>query len=91
MKRILLSILAIFFPWIVLLIAGQPIAAIANLALQLTVIGTIPAAIWGLIAVKKLCHPPENAPIVTLNDEDNSQQLPIPQPSQNLPKEKKET
>ena len=54
MKRILLSILAILFPWIVILLEGRFIAAMACLALQLTFIGWIPASIWALKAAKRV-------------------------------------
>lgn len=61
MKRILLSILAIFFPWIVILLEGKFIASMACLALQLTVIGWIPASIWAFKAVKNIQLPENNA------------------------------
>lgn len=54
MKRILLSILALLFPWIVILLEGKFIAAMACLALQLTFIGWIPASIWALKAAKRV-------------------------------------
>lgn len=62
MKRILLSILALFFPWIVILLEGKFIAALACLALQLTFIGWIPASIWAFNAVKNI-QLPENTDI----------------------------
>jgi len=46
MKRICMSMLAIFFPWMVLLIHDNPGGAIVALVLQATVIGWIPASIW---------------------------------------------
>lgn len=60
MKKTLLSILAIFFPWIVILLEGKFIAAMACLALQLTIIGWIPASIWALKAVKNVQLPENN-------------------------------
>lgn len=66
MKRILLSILAIFFPWIVILFDGKFIASMACLALQLTIIGWIPASIWAFKVAKNI-HLPEN------NDIDSTQ------------------
>ncbi|MDF1756795.1 MAG: YqaE/Pmp3 family membrane protein [Legionellaceae bacterium] len=57
MKRFFLSLLAIFFPWIVVLMDGKPVGAFLNLALQLTFIGWIPATIWGFKAVNRLCLP----------------------------------
>lgn len=66
MKRILLSILAIFFPWIVILLEGRFIASMACLALQLTFIGWIPASIWAFGAVK-------NVQLAETNDIDTTQ------------------
>lgn len=60
MKKVLLSILAIFFPWIVILLEGKFIGAMACLALQLTVIGWIPASIWALKAAKNVQLPENN-------------------------------
>ncbi len=60
MKRILLSILAIFFPWMVILIEGKFIAAMACLALQLTVIGWIPASMWAFKTAKNIQLPENN-------------------------------
>lgn len=57
MKRILLSILAIFFPWTIILFDGQPIGAIGALALQLTLIGWIPASIWAWKVAQRLSEP----------------------------------
>jgi uncharacterized membrane protein YqaE (UPF0057 family) len=54
MKRILLSILAVLFPWIVILLEGKFIAAMACLALQLTFFGWIPASIWAFKSVKNI-------------------------------------
>lgn len=54
MKRILLSILAIFFPWMVLLMDEKPIAAVGCIALQLTFIGWLPATIWAWGVAKRL-------------------------------------
>lgn len=46
MKRTLLSIIALFFPWIAFLILGKPVPALMALALQLTFVGWLPATIW---------------------------------------------
>lgn len=54
MKKILLSLLAIFFPWIVILLEGKFISAMACLALQLTFVGWIPASIWAFKAAKRV-------------------------------------
>ena len=45
-KRSFLSFLAIFFPWIILLIDDNPGGAFVALVLQATVIGWIPASVW---------------------------------------------
>lgn len=60
MKRFLLSLLAIFFPWIIILISGRPIEAVGNLAMQLTFIGWIPASIWAFKTVNDLCKPEQS-------------------------------
>ena len=53
MKRILLSICAIFLPWLVLFIKDDPVGALIALILQATIIGWIPASIWALRAIHK--------------------------------------
>ena len=45
-KRALMSILAVFFPWIVMLIYDNPGGALVALILQATLIGWIPASVW---------------------------------------------
>ena len=51
LKRILISGLAIAFPWLILLINDNPGGALVALFLQATVIGWIPASIWALRVV----------------------------------------
>ena len=46
MKRILLSILALFLPWIVLLVYDNPGGAFVALIMQATIIGWPFAAVW---------------------------------------------
>ena len=46
MKNFFMSMLAILFPWIVILIDDNPKGAFLALALQVTIIGWIPAATW---------------------------------------------
>lgn len=46
MKRILMSILAIFLPWLVLLLYDNPGGAFLALIMQATVIGWPFAAVW---------------------------------------------
>ena len=45
-KRTFMSFLAIFFPWIILLIDDNPGGAFVALVLQATAIGWIPATVW---------------------------------------------
>lgn len=51
MKQVLMNILAIFFPWIALLLCDNPAGAILALIMQVTIIGWIPASIWAWQAV----------------------------------------
>lgn len=53
MKRIVMNVLAIFFPWIVMLIEDNPGGALLTLILQATLIGWIPASIWAWQVVHK--------------------------------------
>lgn len=53
MKRIFMSILAVFIPWLVLLINDNPGGALITLVLQATLIGWIPASIWAWRVVKE--------------------------------------
>ncbi len=46
MKRFFLSGLAIFLPWVILLMDDNPGGALIALILQATVIGWIPATVW---------------------------------------------
>ncbi|MBA4697481.1 MAG: hypothetical protein H2069_08875 [Legionella sp.] len=47
-KRFFWSLLAILFPWVILLLDDNPGGAMVALVLQATVIGWIPASIWAL-------------------------------------------
>lgn len=53
MKRIFMSILAIFIPWLVFLLNDNPGSAMITLVLQATLIGWIPASIWAWRVVKE--------------------------------------
>ena len=53
MKKLIMSILAIIFPWLVLLLYDNPGGAILALILQATVIGWIPASIWAWKTIRK--------------------------------------
>ena len=46
LKRIFMSFLALFFPWIVLLFDDNPGGALVALIMQATIIGWFPATIW---------------------------------------------
>ena len=64
MKRIIMSILAIFFPWIVLLIKDNPGGALVALVMQATVIGWPFASVWAWRA----CHPTKEEPKPEVNE-----------------------
>lgn len=46
-------LLAIFLPFMVFFTIGRPLAGIICLILQITLIGWIPAAIWGVYALSQ--------------------------------------
>ena len=46
-------LLAIFLPWLQFFTIGRPFAALICLALQLTLIGWLPAAIWSVYALSQ--------------------------------------
>ncbi|WP_298624879.1 hypothetical protein [uncultured Legionella sp.] len=52
MKRIIMSILAILFPWLVLLLHDNPGGALVALVMQASVIGWPFAAVWAW----RTCH-----------------------------------
>ena len=52
MKRTFLLILAILFPWVVLLINDDPVGAFLAMAMQVTVVGWIPASMWAWRSAK---------------------------------------
>lgn len=53
MKRTLLSILALFLPWIVLLVYDNPGGAFVALVMQATIIGWPFATVWAW----RMVHP----------------------------------
>lgn len=55
----LMSLLAISFPWVVLLLNDNPGGAIFALILQATAIGWIPASIWAW----RVVHPKQKASV----------------------------
>lgn len=46
-------LLAIFLPWLQFFTIGRPFAGIICLALQLTLIGWLPASIWSVYALSQ--------------------------------------
>jgi hypothetical protein len=54
-KKIFLSMLAVFFPWAILLVYDNPGGAVVSLIMQATVIGWPFATVWAW----KLIHTPE--------------------------------
>ncbi|HBB7076164.1 hypothetical protein SCM19_07450 [Legionella pneumophila serogroup 1] len=58
--RIILSILAIFMPWLVLLIKDNPGGAVVALIMQATLIGWPFASIWAWRAVNPLTPVPQS-------------------------------
>ncbi|MCP0914719.1 MULTISPECIES: YqaE/Pmp3 family membrane protein [Legionella] len=57
MKRLFMSLLAIFFPWVVLFLNDNPGGALIALILQATVVGWIPASMWAW----RIVHAPNAA------------------------------
>ena len=53
MRRILLYIIALFFPWLVMFIKDDPGGALIALLLQATIIGWLPATIWAIRVIRK--------------------------------------
>lgn len=48
----MMTLIAIFFPWLSFLLRGKIFTAIICLILQATLIGWIPAAIWAVISLQ---------------------------------------
>lgn len=59
MKRIIMSILAVFLPWFILLINDNPGGAFVALIMQATVIGWPFASIWAW----RIVNPDKNATV----------------------------
>lgn len=53
MKQFFMSLLAIFLPWVILLMDDNPGGALLALILQATLIGWIPVSMWAW----KIVHP----------------------------------
>ncbi len=61
-RRIFMSFIAVFLPWVALLIYDNPGGALVALIMQATLIGWIPASIWALRTVHATkTSPEENA------------------------------
>ncbi|WP_019215371.1 hypothetical protein [Legionella tunisiensis] len=52
-KRMFMTFLAVFFPWIILLMEDNPGGSVVALLMQATVIGWIPASLWALRIVNE--------------------------------------
>lgn len=52
-KRFVMTCLALFFPWVVLLIEDNPGGALVALIMQASVIGWLPATLWALRTAKE--------------------------------------
>jgi uncharacterized membrane protein YqaE (UPF0057 family) len=46
-------IIALLLPWLLFFTIGRPIAGIVCLALQITLVGWLPAAIWAVYALSQ--------------------------------------
>jgi uncharacterized membrane protein YqaE (UPF0057 family) len=46
-------IIALFLPWLTFFTIGRPIAGFVCLALQLTMVGWLPATIWAVFALSQ--------------------------------------
>lgn len=46
-------IIALVFPWLLFFTIGRPIAGIICLALQITIVGWLPAAIWAVYSLSQ--------------------------------------
>lgn len=46
-------IIALFLPWLSFFTIGRPISGIVCLALQLTLVGWVPAAIWAVYSLSQ--------------------------------------
>ncbi len=62
MKRFFMSVLAIFFPWVVLFIYDNPGGALVALILQATVIGWLPASMWAWKTMRETPKAKTNTP-----------------------------
>ena len=52
-KRMFMTFLAVFFPWIILLMDDNPGGGVVALIMQATVIGWFPASLWALRIVNE--------------------------------------
>jgi len=47
-------LLALFLPWLSLILQGKVFSGILCLILQLTVLGWIPASIWAILSINRM-------------------------------------
>ena len=52
-KRMFMTFLAVFFPWIILLMDDNPGGGVVALIMQATIIGWFPASLWALRIVNE--------------------------------------
>ncbi|ASQ47284.1 hypothetical protein [Legionella clemsonensis] len=52
-SRLFWTFLAIFFPWVILLLDDNPGGAIVALVMQATIIGWIPASFWAIRVIQE--------------------------------------
>jgi uncharacterized membrane protein YqaE (UPF0057 family) len=57
LRRLFWLFIAIFFPWVILLLDDNPGGALVALLLQASVIGWIPASVWALRVVRENTPP----------------------------------
>ncbi|WED42714.1 hypothetical protein [Legionella cardiaca] len=69
LSRLFWYAIAIFFPWIILLLDDNPGGAVVALIMQATVIGWIPAGIWALRVVKENSPPKKHKKLSEDNKE----------------------
>lgn len=47
-------LLAIFLPWLSLMLQGKLLQGLLCLLLQLTILGWLPAALWAILSINKM-------------------------------------
>ena len=60
----MMTLIAIFFPWLSFLLRGKLLTALLCLILQITLIGWIPAAIWAVVSLQNSRADRRNAKLI---------------------------